>query len=161
MQRVFLARQASSSPTWPETTWFLVTFASLVYVSHEYLLDVTLTQGSSMMPTLSLTGDIVLVDRTLKVLPWRDYRVGDVIVAKSMTQPREFVCKRIMALPDHKNSAFGRRVPKGYVWIEGDNKPSSVDSRDYGPIPQAMLEGRVLFRIWPPSKFGGLRNHVS
>jgi mitochondrial inner membrane protease subunit 1 len=39
------------------------------------------------------------------------------------------------------------RVPKGHVWIEGDNVVNSIDSRDYGPVPEATLKGRVLARV--------------
>ena len=40
-------------------------------------------------------------------------------------------------------------VPKGHVWLEGDNADQSKDSRVYGPIPYALLRGRALFKIWP------------
>ena len=40
-------------------------------------------------------------------------------------------------------------VPNGYVWIEGDNKSSSVDSRDYGPIPMGLLQGKVVLCVYP------------
>lgn len=46
------------------------------------------------------------------------------------------------------------QVPPDCVWIEGDNAHNSVDSRYYGPIPSALLEGRVLARVWPPNQAG-------
>lgn len=36
------------------------------------------------------------------------------------------------------------QVPKGHVWIEGDNKYNTKDSRKFGPIPYALLQGRVF-----------------
>jgi mitochondrial inner membrane protease subunit 1 len=36
------------------------------------------------------------------------------------------------------------RVPKGHVWLEGDNRPWSRDSRHYGPVPRAMVEGKAF-----------------
>lgn len=39
------------------------------------------------------------------------------------------------------------QVPKGHVWLEGDNILSSNDSRFYGPVPEASLKGRVLARV--------------
>ena len=39
------------------------------------------------------------------------------------------------------------RVPRGKVWVEGDNPANSRDSRTYGPIPLALVYGRVLARF--------------
>lgn len=38
-------------------------------------------------------------------------------------------------------------VPKGKVWIEGDNLPRSKDSRHYGPVPLGLIQGRVIARV--------------
>ena len=39
------------------------------------------------------------------------------------------------------------QVPKGHVWLEGDNKTSSYDSRDFGPLPYALIHSRVFYRV--------------
>jgi mitochondrial inner membrane protease subunit 1 len=39
------------------------------------------------------------------------------------------------------------KVPKGHVWLVGDNLGNSIDSRDYGPVPEATLKGRILARV--------------
>lgn len=44
-------------------------------------------------------------------------------------------------------------IPRGYVWIEGDNNANSADSRYYGPIPIGLIRSRVVCRIWPLSNF--------
>jgi len=41
------------------------------------------------------------------------------------------------------------KVPEGHVWLQGDNISNSIDSRDYGPVPEAILSGRVLVRVRP------------
>jgi hypothetical protein len=41
-------------------------------------------------------------------------------------------------------------IPRGHIWVEGDNTANSTDSRDYGPLPLGLVKGRVLFRLWPP-----------
>lgn len=41
------------------------------------------------------------------------------------------------------------RVPVGAVFLMGDNRELSVDSRDYGAIPRAAIEGKVLGRLGP------------
>jgi len=40
-------------------------------------------------------------------------------------------------------------VPEGRVFLLGDNRGNSIDSRDYGPVGASDLLGRVLLRIWP------------
>jgi signal peptidase I len=40
-------------------------------------------------------------------------------------------------------------VPKGYVFLLGDNRAESVDSVKFGPIPVDALSGSVRFRLWP------------
>lgn len=45
-------------------------------------------------------------------------------------------------------------VPKGYLFVMGDNRGGSSDSREFGCIPLEKVEGRVTTRIWPLSKFG-------
>jgi hypothetical protein len=37
----------------------------------------------------------------------------------------------------------------GYMWLEGDNHAASGDSREFGPVPMGLLEGRVEAIIWP------------
>lgn len=45
-------------------------------------------------------------------------------------------------------------VPKGYVFVMGDNRAHSTDSRCFGCIPVSKIEGKVWIRFWPFSKFG-------
>jgi signal peptidase I len=41
------------------------------------------------------------------------------------------------------------RVPRGMVFVLGDNRSNSVDSRKFGPVPESRIKGRVLLRLWP------------
>ena len=40
-------------------------------------------------------------------------------------------------------------VPKGDLWVMGDNRNNSRDSRVFGPIRQKTVVGRTIVRIWP------------
>jgi signal peptidase I len=95
--------------------------------------------------------------------------VGDVVVVQHPAR-QGTVCKRVLGLPGDQVllrrplpadvllffpglSSGGRRqivtVPDGHVWVEGDNPANSSDSRHYGPVPMALVVGRVLARVWP------------
>ena len=39
------------------------------------------------------------------------------------------------------------RIPKGHVWLVGDNLSNSNDSRTYGPLPLRMVQGKILARV--------------
>ena len=39
------------------------------------------------------------------------------------------------------------RVPKGHLWLEGDNPTRSQDSRQFGPVPFGLIRGRALCKV--------------
>ena len=46
------------------------------------------------------------------------------------------------------------RVPEGMIWVMGDNRTNSLDSRYFGPIAEEDLIGKALFRFLPLDRFG-------
>jgi signal peptidase I len=43
-------------------------------------------------------------------------------------------------------------VPKGDLWVMGDNRSNSSDSRVFGPIREQTVVGRAIMRVWPPGR---------
>lgn len=48
-------------------------------------------------------------------------------------------------------------VPEGTVFVMGDHRSVSMDSRAFGCIPQDKIESIVAFRFWPFNKFGKIK----
>jgi inner membrane protease subunit 1 len=146
-------------------------FGATCWGVDRYVVHMTTTEGPSMSPTLAAAGDIVLVDKLSPRLRAFAIRRGDIVVADSSYKAAYSVCKRVVALEGDTvtpspaatriHSTFysgagagaGVTIPPGYVWLEGDNAQDSTDSRMYGPVPTALVRGRVIARVWPLDTF--------
>ncbi len=52
---------------------------------------------------------------------------------------------------------FPYTVPQGCIWVMGDNRTNSQDSRYFGAIPTSSVTGRGSMVYWPISDFGLLQ----
>jgi len=84
----------------------------------------------SMEPALR-PGDWLLVRRTRRIRP------GQIVLARHPARPDLLIVKR------------AARHVDGCWWLESDNPAAgAVDSRRFGAVPAALVEGRVLTRYW-------------
>ncbi|PVH89511.1 LexA/Signal peptidase [Cadophora sp. DSE1049] len=127
-------------------------FIAHVFVSYGFSL--VPTSGASMLPTIEVLGDIVLIDKRYR--RGRGVVVGDVVSFDSVVQPGERVIKRVVGLEgdcvvrDTPGVGEGMvMVPEGHCWVVGDNLPYSRDSRHFGPMPMALIKGKVVAKVFP------------
>lgn len=121
-----------------------------------------------MYPTLAQERGIALVSRLHKY--GNNIKVGDIIEAENPVFVNKQVGKRVIGMPgdyvirDPSMSPSsggapipgivdddGNRkepqmieVPEGHVWAVGDNLSWSRDSRFYGPLPMALIRGKII-----------------
>jgi signal peptidase I len=90
--------------------------------------------------TVSLSGGHVLINGRLLAQPWLPPP------ARTETYPGPG------SEPYSLHHPFV--VPRGDVFVMGDNRPDSCDSRYWGPVPESSIVGKVDVLIWPLSRFG-------
>jgi signal peptidase I len=58
--------------------------------------------------------------------------------------------------PNHCTTDAPCLVPPGDVWVMGDNRNDSKDSRYFGPIPERSIVGRAFVIVWPLNRIAWL-----
>lgn len=51
---------------------------------------------------------------------------------------------------------FPYKVPDGYIWVMGDNRENSLDSRSFGAVPVSSVYAESWVRYWPFNRVGGV-----
>ncbi len=58
--------------------------------------------------------------------------------------------------PDEQNKSFGPvKIAKGKLWVMGDHRNDSEDSRVGGQVPQSKVIGQAFVRVWPITQWRG------
>jgi signal peptidase I len=143
---------------------------------HVFLAQATRVYGQSMEPNLHSNERLVIEKLSYR---FHGPRRGDVVVLHDPGGSPELLIKRVVGLPGERVTVADGRVfidgktleepyldqdtlgggrswivPPLTVFVMGDNRSASRDSRTFGPVPMEQIIGRALVRYWPLAEMG-------
>ena len=158
----------------------IITAVILAWLIKAFVLQPFYIPSGSMEPTL-YPGDRVLVNKFIYRL--QEPKAGDVIVFVPPGDTNRDFIKRIVAvqgqevevktgkvyingkarsepytMSSYDSNNFGpERVPLNNLFVMGDNRPNSQDSRVFGPLSKNSVVGKAFMIYWPPQRIRFLK----
>jgi signal peptidase I len=165
-------RRRSLVGTVIETLLIVGAAFAIAMVLQTFMFRITGILQTSMLPTID-PGDRIIVN--CLTYEFREPKAGEIVVVHDPADAKKDIIKRVIALGGdtievvdgvlHVNGAVvdepyvvnkdvvkGQArftVPEGYVYVMGDNRPVSGDSRDFGPVAEDQIIGKVICIMWP------------
>jgi signal peptidase I len=161
-----------------ETVRYAAFAAIIIIPIRTFIAQPFVVSGNSMFPTFH-NGEYLIVDETTKYIG--EYYRGDVVILRYPNDPSKYFIKRVIGLPGEtvtvqngivsitsaerviplvlsepyvKNAKFDnsvRTLSDSEYFVMGDNRAQSSDSRVWGPVPKALMDGKALIRLLPIS----------
>ena len=150
----------------------------IVLVVNIFLAQATRVEGQSMDPSLHDSERLIIEKVSYR---FRAPQRGDIVVLQRPQRSVDPLIKRVIGLPGETVSIHDAMVyidgdplmepyldqptwgsmapvvvPEGHVFVMGDNRRSSNDSRAFGVVSLDDIVGRAWLRYWPPSEFGAV-----
>lgn len=161
-------KKAPARPKNPLWDWLktLALVAVVVFTFRTFVAEAYVIKGQSMLPTFEEAdrllisklgsadgvepGDIVVFERDGKRLIKRVIAVGGdfVEIKDGLVFVNDVPLREGYALLDSFTSRR-MRVPSGQLFVLGDHRKSSSDSRSWGCVPEEDLLGEAIFRFYP------------
>jgi signal peptidase I len=156
----------------------LVAFVLVFGVVRPFIVAAYWVPTESMVPTL-LVGDRVFANKF--IYRFAEPERGDIVVFEDVEGGEDDLIKRVVAVAGDRvrvnagvlkvdgevqeepyvkpqfpdGNIYGpKNVPEGYVFVMGDNRGNSADSRVFGLLPVENIEGEAFVRFWPLSRIG-------
>lgn len=172
-------KKSISSVIWEYLKSFLLAVV-IALIIRTYLFQITEVYGQSMYPTLH-DRDRLFTNRIVYTVGTPDR--GDIVILNAPDRPDTYYVKRAIALGGDRlriengkvfvndieqiesyingnftDGEINTVVPPGTVFVMGDNRGNSHDSRssDVSFVPVDDIEGKAIFRIWPFDSLGKL-----
>lgn len=159
------------------TVYTLITVAAVAVLVATLWLPVLQIYGSSMTPTLQ-DGNIVFSVKTAELEPGdivAFYYNNKILVKRVIAGPGDWVSVSpengnvsvndvLLEEPYLQEKSYGDadiefpfQVPDGKIFVMGDHRSTSVDSRHsvVGCVAEEQIVGKIIFRVWPLDRIGG------